>query len=199
MPSPRSKTPAGNEDMLEAFRLLLLTLNLSSADCIKLASSLLPNNAIGESPTKADSPLTVSAAKANSTPVSLIIGEESPTEANSTLTISTLNISAAKVNSTPTIVWDDMDRYAEIDAALAMGSVLNIHKGVYFNVPVNHQTGVTLYYITRGRKLRVFSGWNKTGPWVSSVSRALYAKADSVEQGIEIVKFAIKDGTAARV
>lgn len=40
---------------------------------------------------------------------------------------------------------------------------------------------------------------NKTGPFVTGVRRALYAKVDSVEEGIEIVKSAIEEGTAIRV
>ncbi|KAG2338576.1 hypothetical protein BDR05DRAFT_951859 [Suillus weaverae] len=84
---------------------------------------------------------------------------ESPTKANSTLTISALSVSSAEANSTPTVIVDEADGYAEIDAALAMGSVLNVHKSTYFNVPMDPKDGVTLYYITRGRKLGVFSGW----------------------------------------
>lgn len=138
---------------LEALRILISTLNLSSADRANLAWSLLSNNSDTTPPTTIES-------STNPDTASPTIGEP-PVEADSTLTaaFSTLSVSSAEATSTPTAIVDEADGYTEIDAALAKGSVLNIHKGIYFNVPMDPKDGVTLYYITRGRKLGVFSGW----------------------------------------
>ncbi|KAG2754986.1 hypothetical protein P692DRAFT_20639689, partial [Suillus brevipes Sb2] len=51
-----------------------------------------------------------------------------------------------------------------------------------------------LYYITRGRYIGVFSGWDAVGPKVLGISRAIYHKTESVEQGVGIVKRAIERG-----
>jgi hypothetical protein len=40
---------------------------------------------------------------------------------------------------------------------------------------------------------------SSVGPWVTSVSGALYAKAKTVDMGIEIVIAAIEAGAAVRV
>ncbi|KIK33265.1 hypothetical protein CY34DRAFT_55060, partial [Suillus luteus UH-Slu-Lm8-n1] len=50
------------------------------------------------------------------------------------------------------------------------------------------------YYVTRGRYIGIFSGWDATGPKVLGVSRAIYHRVDSIEQGINIVKGAIDRG-----
>ncbi|KAG2109147.1 hypothetical protein DEU56DRAFT_762469 [Suillus clintonianus] len=55
-----------------------------------------------------------------------------------------------------------------------------------------------LYYVTRGRYIGIFSGWDATGPKVLGVSRAIYHKVDSIEQGINIVKGAIDRGDASQ-
>ncbi|KAG1825474.1 uncharacterized protein BJ212DRAFT_1474869 [Suillus subaureus] len=99
----------------------------------------------------------------------------------------------------PTTIIDSTDGYADADAALAFGSILNVHKGVYFNVPLTPTDGITVYYVTRGCKIGVFSGWNSVGPWVTSVSGALYAKAKTVNNGIETVITALKAGVAVKV
>ncbi|KAG2048693.1 hypothetical protein BDR06DRAFT_975783 [Suillus hirtellus] len=127
-------------------------------------------------------------------------------KANSTLT------TAAKANSTITVIVDGVDKGAKMDAAPATSSVLNMYKGTYFNVPVDPEARVNLYYITKGQKLGVFSGcallnnhmihcWTGTGLVLGSLAMccALYAKTDSLEEGITIVKSAIEDGTAVRV
>ena len=56
-------------------------------------------------------------------------------------------------------VVDDVDHYAEVDAAITKGSILDSYMSVYFNVPVDPNPKDKVYYITRGRKIGVFSGW----------------------------------------
>ncbi|KAG1785080.1 uncharacterized protein HD556DRAFT_1314529 [Suillus plorans] len=179
----------------EALVMLLSTLNLSSADRAKLASNLLFDSA--------DKDLTSDTADSQTaTAVSSVTGESLAENSIPTFSVAKANsalTAAAKANSTPTVIVDGVDKGAEMDAALATGSVLNVYKGTYFNVPVDPKAGVNLYYITKSRKLGVFSGWNRTGPWVSGVRCALYAKTDSLEEGIAIVKSAIEDGTAVRL
>ncbi|KAG1844883.1 hypothetical protein C8R48DRAFT_678310 [Suillus tomentosus] len=65
--------------------------------------------------------------------------------------------------------------------------------------PSGYVTNAPLYYITRGRYIGVFSGWDATGPKVLGVSRAIYHKVESVEQGAGIVRGAIERGEAAQV
>ncbi|KAJ8582520.1 hypothetical protein M405DRAFT_846382 [Rhizopogon salebrosus TDB-379] len=125
--------------------------------------------------------------------------EDSATEASLPVAIAAPPSSAVQPTNVVTIM-DDTDHYADhVDAAIARGSVLNTHMSTYFNVPLNPNPNVKLYYITRGHKIGVFSGWNNVSPWVLGVSRAVYERVDTVEEGIEIVKFAIEDGIAARV
>ncbi|KAG2125465.1 hypothetical protein DEU56DRAFT_916527 [Suillus clintonianus] len=83
---------------------------------------------------------------------------------------------------------DDEDAAAAA-AALANDSTLIHYRDTYFNVPVDATP--PLYYVTRGRYIGIFSGWDATGPKVLGVSRAIYHKVDSIEQGINIVKGAI--------
>ncbi|KAG2739931.1 hypothetical protein P692DRAFT_20881457 [Suillus brevipes Sb2] len=91
---------------------------------------------------------------------------------------------------------DDEDA-ANAASSLADASKILLYCGQYFNVPLNE--AAPLYYITRGRYIGVFSGWDATGPKVLGVSRAIFHKVDTVEQGIAIVKRAIERGEAAQV
>ncbi|KAG2121983.1 hypothetical protein DEU56DRAFT_760499 [Suillus clintonianus] len=90
---------------------------------------------------------------------------------------------------------DDEDAAAAA-AALANDSTLIHYRDTYFNVPVDATP--PLYYVTRGRYIGIFSGWDATGPKVLGVSRAIYHKVDSIEQGINIVKGAIDRGDASQ-
>ncbi|KAG1718108.1 uncharacterized protein EDB91DRAFT_1258883 [Suillus paluster] len=90
---------------------------------------------------------------------------------------------------------DDEDA-ATAAAALANDSTLIHYRNTYFNVPVDATP--PLYYVTRGHYIGIFSGWDATGPKVLSVSRAIYHKVDSIEQGINIMKGAIDRGDASQ-
>ncbi|KAG1855837.1 hypothetical protein C8R48DRAFT_776206 [Suillus tomentosus] len=81
-------------------------------------------------------------------------------------------------------------------AALATDSTLIHYRDTYFNVPVDATP--PFYYVTQGHYISIFSGWDATGPKVLSVSRAIYHKVDSIEQGINIVKGAIDRGDASQ-
>lgn len=67
----------------------------------------------------------------------------------------TLNVASASVIT----VVDEGDDYTEVQDAIVEGCILNIYKGVYFNIPASSEAAPPLYYITRGRKIGVFSGW----------------------------------------
>ncbi|KAG1735742.1 uncharacterized protein EDB91DRAFT_1250370 [Suillus paluster] len=90
---------------------------------------------------------------------------------------------------------DDEDA-ATAAAALANDSTLIHYRNTYFNVPVDATP--PLYYVTQGRYIGIFSGWDATGPKVLGVSRAIYHKVDSIEQGINIMKGAIDCGDASQ-
>ncbi|KAG1762057.1 hypothetical protein EDD22DRAFT_847292 [Suillus occidentalis] len=107
----------------------------------------------------------------------------------------TLNVASASVVT----VVDEGDDYTEVQDAIAEGCVLNIYKGVYFNIPASSDAAPPLYYITRGRKIGVFSGWGNVGPKVLGVSRAIFAKVETIDQGMDALMAAIDAGTAARV
>ncbi|KAG2134929.1 uncharacterized protein EDB93DRAFT_1107253 [Suillus bovinus] len=91
----------------------------------------------------------------------------------------------------------DSSNGEDVDVSLTNGSTLCYHHGKYFNVPI--EAKAPLYYITRGRYIGVFSGWDATSPKVLGVSRAIYHKVESVEQGAGIVKCAIERGEAAQL
>jgi hypothetical protein len=59
---------------------------------------------------------------------------------------SAFTASTAKANSTPTVIADGVDNSAEIDAALATSSNINVYKSTYFNVPANPKAGVTIKF-----------------------------------------------------
>ncbi|KAG2360243.1 hypothetical protein BDR07DRAFT_1487278 [Suillus spraguei] len=90
---------------------------------------------------------------------------------------------------------DDKD-VSNAAIALANDSMLIYYHGTYFNVPV--YVSSPLYYVTRGRYIGIFSGWDATGPKVLGVSHAIYHKVDSVEQGISIMKGVIDRGDASQ-
>jgi hypothetical protein len=94
----------------------------------------------------------------------LVASTDSQAKLESKSSITTTTNLTASINTSiaPTnliTITDETDGYANADAALAFGSILNVYKGVYFNVPIAPPDGVTVYYITRGRKIGVFSGW----------------------------------------
>ncbi|KAG1906245.1 uncharacterized protein F5891DRAFT_1182490 [Suillus fuscotomentosus] len=122
-----------------------------------------------------------------------------------TATVPDVSSSAAAIDSTPTIatsvvtVVDGDVSSAEVEDAITEGCILNAYKGVHFNIPVSSDATPPLYYVTRGRKIGVFSGWGNVGPKVLGVSRAIFAKAETIDQGIKALMAAIDAGTAARV
>ncbi|KAG2037074.1 hypothetical protein BDR03DRAFT_1010998 [Suillus americanus] len=217
--SAGTETSAKTSDTVAAVVMLLSALQLSSADRAELASSLLSDN-LGVTSTdpqaepKSESSISrllsdnlVASTDLQTEPKSessITSNEEADDDEEPAAAITTTTNLTASINTSiaPTniiTVTDETDGYANADAALAFGSILNVYKGVYFNVPIAPPDGVTVYYITRGRKIGVFSGWSSVGPWVTGVSGALYTKAKTVDMGIEIVITAIEAGAAVRV
>ncbi|KAG1818250.1 hypothetical protein EV424DRAFT_1540192 [Suillus variegatus] len=93
---------------------------------------------------------------------------------------------------------DSSDDGGATNAAMSLAddSTLQYYNGTYFNVPI--EVKAPLYYITRGRYIGIFSGWDATAPKVLGVSRTIYHKAESLEHGVGIVKRAIERGEVAQ-
>ncbi|KAG1884519.1 hypothetical protein F4604DRAFT_1918951 [Suillus subluteus] len=198
MSSVHMETSTETKDTLEAVMALLSMLHLSSADCVNLASDLLSRNPDeGGTLHVIDSQM---ASSASSSPISSNEEQETTTETlPPCLPVWSLPAAAATAvasTSMVTVAVDEEDSYAEVEAAIAVGSVLHMYMDIYFNVPMDDKTGVTIYYITRGQRIGVFYGWNNVGSLVQGVSRALYGKVDSVDDGIDIVKSVIETGAA---
>ncbi|KAG2341220.1 hypothetical protein BDR05DRAFT_949822 [Suillus weaverae] len=214
--SAGTETSAKTSDTVAAVVMLLSALQLSSTDHANLASSLLSDNlgvASTDSQAKPKSESSISSLLSNKLGVastdsqakpesesSISSDEEAHDDEEPAATITSTTSLTAGTNTSTNIITiiDPMDGYANADAALAFGSILNVHKGVYFNVPITPTDGIPVYYVTRGHKIGVFSGWSSVGPWVTGVSGVLYAKAKTVDMGIEIVVAAIEAGIAVR-
>lgn len=140
--------------------MLLSSLQLSSTDRAILASSLLSNNVDSQAKPKSESFVSSDDSDNLSVPP---MDSQSESESSISLSGDDEEPAAPAITTTtsiaPTTIIDTADGYADADAALAFGSILNVHKGVYFNVPLAPTDGVTIYYVTRGRKIGVFSGW----------------------------------------
>jgi hypothetical protein len=150
--------------------MLLSSLQLSSADHASLASSLLSNDIVSaDSAPAIPTTLQLSSTDHANMASSLISDNlgvasmDSQSESKSSISGDDEEPAAPAITTTtsiaPTTIIDPTDGYADADAALAFGSILNVHKGVYFNVPLAPTDGITVYYVTRGRKIGVFSGW----------------------------------------
>ncbi|OJA09521.1 hypothetical protein AZE42_10690, partial [Rhizopogon vesiculosus] len=74
----------------------------------------------------------------------------------------------AEVHAPSTLIIDNYnvtsndEDTANAVSALAADSNLKFYHGKYFNVPIMEKA--PFYYITRGRYIGVFSGWDATGP-----------------------------------
>ncbi|KAG2126515.1 hypothetical protein DEU56DRAFT_916031 [Suillus clintonianus] len=64
---------------------------------------------------------------------------------------------------------------------------------VNYDVPAADATG-PFYWVTRGRRIGVFSTWQQTSSHVIGVSRASFSKVRSVAEGIQLMKEAIGRG-----
>ncbi|KAG1818404.1 hypothetical protein EV424DRAFT_1540090 [Suillus variegatus] len=105
---------------------------------------------------------------------------------------------AAPTIALPSVVtvMDDGD---DVYDAIAEGCMLNTYKCVYFNVPLSSDATQPLYYVTRGHKISVFSGWGNVGPKVLGVSCTIFARVENIDQGVEALIAAIDAGTAVQV
>ncbi|KAG0692291.1 hypothetical protein DFH29DRAFT_1008922 [Suillus ampliporus] len=185
MSSAGAETSAITSDTVAAVVMLLSALQLSSADHRNLASSLLSDNlgvASTDSQAEPESKSSISSLLSDNLGVASTDSQAEP-ESESSISgdeeahddeepaaaiTSTTSLTASTNTSTNIItIIDPTDGYADVDAALAFGSILNVHKGVYFNVPIAPTDGVKVYYVTRGHKIGVFYGWSSVGPWVT--------------------------------
>ncbi|KAG2144306.1 hypothetical protein DEU56DRAFT_754356 [Suillus clintonianus] len=180
-------------------------IKLSSTERANLALNLLSENPDGGDASHAIDSQTESSISSDEEHKSTIEGSLPTIEGSLPTTEGSLPTNADAVpTNMVTVAVDAADGYAEVDAAVAAGSILNVHMSVYFNVPVDNKPGVTIYYITRGQKSGCSTdgmfveslGRNNAGPWVQGVSRTLFAKVASVDDGIDVVKSAIEAGVA---
>ncbi|KAG1792969.1 uncharacterized protein HD556DRAFT_1308993 [Suillus plorans] len=195
---------------LDAIIKLLSALNLTDDDRAVLVTSLL--NDIAEPHGGGCAPNTVNLPTCSS------LGDDpDPADAKSESDLSLSTTMSAVPNTTspitleappmvpitlaaapPTVasVVTVMNENNEVYDAIAEGCMLNTYKHVYFNVTVSSDAVNHLYYITRGRKIGVFSGWGNVGPKVLGVSHAIVGKVENINQGIEALIAAIDAGTA---
>ncbi|KAG1768281.1 hypothetical protein EV702DRAFT_1203370 [Suillus placidus] len=64
---------------------------------------------------------------------------------------------------------------------------------VTYNIPVLDATG-PFYWVTRGRRIGIFSTWQQTSSHVIGVSRASFSKVLSVAEGVQLMEQAIDCG-----
>ncbi|KAG2147776.1 uncharacterized protein EDB93DRAFT_1250491 [Suillus bovinus] len=199
---------------LDAVIKLLSVLNLTDNDRTVIATKLLSD--IGEPrggacaantvDLQTSSSLSVDAepADAKSSAVPKISSSITPTAAPTASVVTVVdNTGLSTAPAAPTIalpsvvtVVDDGD---DVYDAIAEGCMLNAYKHVYFNVPLSSDAAQPLYYVTRGRKISVFSGWGNVGPKVLGVSRTIFGRVENIDQGIEALIAAIDAGTAVQV
>ncbi|KAG2069944.1 hypothetical protein BDR04DRAFT_1118757 [Suillus decipiens] len=184
---------------------LLLVLNLTTNDHTVLATALLSD--ITEPQGEADAQDTTDLPSGSSSG-----NDKEPTHIEST--------TRAVVDSKPTVTFvvtimdKDVD-LAEVKDAMAEGCILHTYRHVCFNIPVASDAAPPFYYVTSGHKIGVFSGWylffvlvmtlaylvsgrGNVGPKVLGVSHAIFAKVETIDQGIEALMAAINAGTAAQ-
>ncbi|KAG2153816.1 hypothetical protein DEU56DRAFT_907295 [Suillus clintonianus] len=64
---------------------------------------------------------------------------------------------------------------------------------VTYDIPPNDAMG-PFYWVTRGRRIGIFSTWQQTSSHVIGVSRASFSKVRSVAEGIQLMEAAIDRG-----
>ncbi|KAG2741135.1 hypothetical protein P692DRAFT_20646226, partial [Suillus brevipes Sb2] len=64
---------------------------------------------------------------------------------------------------------------------------------VTYNIPASDAAG-PFYWVTRGRRIGVFSTWQQTSSHVIGVSRASFSKVRSVAEGVQLMEQAIERG-----
>ncbi|KAG2133685.1 uncharacterized protein EDB93DRAFT_1107519 [Suillus bovinus] len=173
---------------LDAVIKLLSVLNLTTNDRTVLANAL-PSD-ITEPQGEADAQDTADSPSGSSSG-----NDKEPAHIEST--------TRAVVDSKPTVTFvvtvmdKDVD-LAEVKDVMAEGCILHTYRHVCFNILVASDAAPPFYYVTRGRKIGVFSGWGNVSPKVLGVSHAIFAKVETIDQGIEALMAAIDAGTAAQ-
>lgn len=190
----------------------------SAAGSTEMASAALP--AVSDDPpaTTIDSPREAAPVASPGAAAASSAGT-APTSAPATAHAAAPTLVVPAGHVTLFVDYEENDSSDDEDAAAAATALVNdsmlIHyRDTYFNVPV--EATPPFYYVTRGRYIGIFSGWwagfseflmssssflpcrDATGPKVLGVSRAIYHRVDSIEQGINIVKGAIDRGDASQ-
>lgn len=77
-------------------------------------------------------------------------------DASPSATVAAVDLTLNVASASAVMVVDEGD---DVQDVIAESCVLNIYKGVYFNIPASSEATPPLYYITRGRKIGIFSEW----------------------------------------
>ncbi|KAG1800651.1 hypothetical protein EV424DRAFT_1545618 [Suillus variegatus] len=174
---------------LDAVIKLLSVLNLTDNDRAVLATKVLSDIAEPHGGACAANTIDLQTS-------SLLSVNAEPADAKSSAGLSTAPVAPTIALPSVVTVVDDSD---DVYDAIAEGCMLNAYKHVYFNVPLSSDATQPLYYVTRGHKIGVFSGWGNVGPKVLGVSRAIFARVENIDQGVEALIAAIDAGTAVQV
>ncbi|KIJ60126.1 hypothetical protein HYDPIDRAFT_117590 [Hydnomerulius pinastri MD-312] len=193
-PSQVASQSASAEDdssALDALATLLTRLRLSAADSRLLIRILETNIAEEEPPalsTSVPDPLT------NST---TSVGPAAPPPSAAVLFVNTAPVNAA---ADVVVVDEGEEDYIEAVSSMAAESALCRYKGVYYNIPAKPRSQISerLYYVTRGKYIGVFAGWDTVSPMVQRVPGGIGLKTDTIEFGEAKLRAAIDRGDAFR-
>ncbi|KAG2737932.1 hypothetical protein P692DRAFT_20760348 [Suillus brevipes Sb2] len=79
--------------------------------------------------------------------------------------------------------------------------MVHYHCGTFYNVPAKSLKGGVhppFFFVTCGRYIGVFSGWDNVEPMVVGIRYAVYAEVESLEDGERAVRMAIEKGEIVR-
>ncbi|KAG2144237.1 hypothetical protein DEU56DRAFT_910593 [Suillus clintonianus] len=68
-----------------------------------------------------------------------------------------------------------------------------LYGGITYDVPAPNASG-PYYWVTRGRRVGIFSTWQRTSSHVIGVSRASFSKVRSIAEGVQLMENAIDSG-----
>ncbi|KAG1876721.1 hypothetical protein DFJ58DRAFT_721185 [Suillus subalutaceus] len=98
-------------------------------------------------------------------------------------------------------VYEDERLYATVADEMVDECMVYYHCGVLYNVPARSaKDGVhpPFFIVTCGRHIGVFCGWQSLAPMIEGIRHAVYAEADSIEEGERAVRSAIERGDIVR-
>ncbi|KAG2336587.1 hypothetical protein BDR05DRAFT_1005720 [Suillus weaverae] len=83
-------------------------------------------------------------------------------------------------------VYEDEQLYAKVADEMADECMVHYHCGTLYNVPAKSVKGGVhppFFFVTCGRYIGVFSGWDNVEPIVDGIRYAVYAEVESLEDG----------------